>query len=217
MIRYPSNPTDAGRLINDIANLLRSEGVRAVALQQFFNAGDTNPAADALGSYEESFIAAALRLAAVEAIVLICMRACDKAKPGRYTIPTAAHLLAVPANFNAVAMRGDKQALTHFVRLAGELERDHALERLRKFRNFRLAHHLPEHFAAADKAKLFHLWEAVNSVLATIYHLVAGAGLATVSFDADASVWKQRCEAYWRRLIEGPPGRRVRGGGPTAP
>lgn len=142
-------------------------------------------------------------------MALACMKACDREGPDRYTIPTAKHLLAVTANFDAVAMRGDRQALTHFLRLADEIKGDYAEARLREFRNFSLVHHIPEKFAKTERAILLHLWDMIDSVQIAVYQLAAGTGIATVTFDADAEVWKERCEDYWRRLLEGPRGKQV--------
>jgi hypothetical protein len=221
MAHYPTNPADVVVFIGKIADLLRKEGVRVVGLKEFFDASDTDAAADALGGYVEGFVAGAVRGAAIEAIALACMRASDRAGPDRWTIPTVKLLLTDQAHFNAVvAAGGDRETLGHFLRLAEEIETDHSFARLRKYRDYYIAHHLRDKFAKldqTDQADLRDLWYVVDDVLRTIYHLMAGTGRATVTFDSDAVVWRERNEAYWRRLIEGPRGRKVKGGGPCSP
>lgn len=207
--KYPTDPTDAASLVRKIAELLRREGVRIVGLEQFYKAGDTQVAAETLGLYAEGYTAGLVRGTVIEAIAISCMKACDSASADRYTIPTARHLLADPVVFTEVAAGGDRIALDHFMHLADDVAKDYSTGRLRDFRNYRLAHNIPEEFAKVPTAKLLHLWQGTELALQTIYHLVAGTGLATVSFDADASVWRERCEAYWYRLVQGPQGRQV--------
>lgn len=206
---YPTDPADRAARVLEIAKHLRSEAERMVALKQFFDSGDTEAAAEALGAFEEGTVATLIRGAAIEAAAMACAKACDAAAPARYTIPTATALLTDVATFEAVTARGDRQALSDFVRLAGEIAAGYSHGRLRDLRNYRLAHSIPGELARLDPAKLLHLWNALDDVLRTIYHLGAGTGIITVSFDAVASVWDNRCRAYWRRLIAGPPGRKV--------
>jgi hypothetical protein len=207
---YPTDPTEVVAFIGNIADLLCSEGVRIVALQEFFNGSDTDAAVDSLHGYEEQFVAGLLRGAAIEAIHMACMRAFDKADPDRWTIRTAQLLLTESPNFEAVVNNGgDREMLGHFMRLAEETETDGSLKRLRVDRDSRLAHHLRDKFAQLsekDRADLRDLWYAVDDVLLIIYHLVAGTGRVTASFEADRVVWRQRNAAFWRRLIEGPRG-----------
>jgi hypothetical protein len=192
-----------------IAVLLRKDAERLVALKCCFDTGNTKAVADALGLFEEGTVVTLLRGAALEAMALACAKAWDKAGPDRYTIPSAAALIATPATPEILAFGGSMEALDTFKRLVGEMTEDHARLRLRNLRNFRLAHHIPDKLAKVDQAKIMDLWEIIDETLQTIYWLGCGTGVITVSFDAVASVWNKRCAAYWRRLLKGPNGRQV--------
>ena len=162
-----------------------------------------------LGLYEEGTVVTLIRGAATEAIAIACTKACDAARPDRFTIPTAAYLLGDEATFEIVAAGGQQSALRDFVRLADEIANVYAHGRLRDLRNYRLAHHIPGKLAEVDTAKISHLLDAMSDVLITISNLCAGAGTVTVSFDAVEKVWNKRCEAFWHRLNGGPHGRQV--------
>ena len=210
MADYPSDPGSRASLVIEIAKHLRSDAERMAALTEFFDAGDTEAAVEALGVYEEGTVATLIRGSVMEAMALACTRACDSARPARYTIPTAKLLLNDAATFEAIVARGgDRRELETFLRLADEIVRDYSHERLRDLRNYRLAHHIPGEFAKADPAKLLHLRNAIDDVLRTIYFLGSGTGITTVSFAAVREVWRKRCDAYWDRLLKGPHGRQT--------
>jgi hypothetical protein len=60
----------------------------------------------------------------------------------------------------------------------------------------------------------------VDDIVLLVDNLMAGtkaSGRATVSLSADKNVWHERNRAFWHRLLEGPRGRKVKGGGQLRP
>jgi len=195
---------DAAARVIEIAKLLRVDAERLVALKRFFESGNTQAAADALGRFQEGTAATLITGAILASIAIACTRASDKAAPDRYSIPTAQLLLADAATLEVVAAAGNLPALNDFLRLADEIENAYSHGRLRDLRNCQIAHHLPDKYAKVHRANLQHLWNAVSDVLITVYQLGVGTGITTVAFDSVDKVWTERCDAYWHRLIGGP-------------
>ena len=207
MRKYPSDPEEARARVIEIVKLLRTDAERLVALHEFFEAGKTH--AEALAPFEEGTVVMLLRGALLEAMIIACTRAWDTAQPARYSIPTAQHLLADPATFGAVAAAGECSALSHFLRLADETKETYSNDRLREFQNYKLAHHLPELWGNVEAAKVGHLLDAIDDITRTIHQLCIGTGITSVTLNSVASVWSKRCQEYWRRLMEGSPGRQI--------
>ena len=204
--------TDAER-IREIAQVLRLEAVRIIALERYIDTGDTQATLDALNTVKEGYAVRLIRGAAVEAIAVACTRACDRvdSKSDRHSIPVAKKLLGNKSTFELVATPpGNREALVRFMSFADEISVSYPHETLRAFRDYRIAHNLPKQFSDADKAQINHLWDLEEGVLKAIYNLSVGTGINLVSMDAEARIWGERCEAYWRRLLAGPPGQAIR-------
>lgn len=202
MKKYPESPIEARDRLLKIAKILWWDADRLVALKCFMETGDPPEVAKPIVSAGHGELAFILKASVVDAIVLRCARSCDSADPDKYSIPTAKVLLENRATFETVAAQGDRDALNNFVRFADEIVVTHAHERLRDFRNFHLAHHLPDKLEAVEKANFKHLREVVDDVVATIVHLTHGTGIRRLSSEGVAQVWTPRCSAFWRKLMQ---------------
>lgn len=202
MRKYPDDPAEARDLLVKIAGVLWRDADRLIALRCVMETGDPPEVAKPVVGAGHGEVAFLLKTAVVEAIVLRCVRSCDGANPDRYTIPTARVLLEREPIFKAVAAQGDRTALGHFVRFADDISGTYAHGRLRDFRNFHLAHHIPGKLDLVEKANFRHLREMVDDVVATISHLAHGTGILQLSADGVTKVWNPRCAAFWKKLME---------------
>jgi hypothetical protein len=185
----------------DIAVELRTQGVRAVALHTNLEIGNEQASVDGLSQSYEGRAATVIRGAIIESLVMVTQRMSDPGNSDKLTIAKAAQLLQDPATRSQVGARGDATSITLFLDAAKAMETNAALKRLRKVRNFAIAHLIP-----SKREKAFHadVAEGLKVVLDVTHLLSVGAGTVAMTFDPDRQVWSDRNRAYWNRLLASP-------------
>ena len=200
MRKIPSDPAKAREIVVNIAKILWHDADRLIALRCLMETGDDPAKMRPIMDAGHSDIGLLLKGVVVEALVMRCARACDAGDTELHSIPTAKLLLENTKTRAAVAARGDDAAIGHFVRLADEIARNYSHGRVRAFRNYHLAHHLPRKFKATEKASFNHLRNAVDDVIRTIAQLAYGTGIHRLSAEGQEKIWRPRCNALWTQL-----------------
>jgi hypothetical protein len=160
--------------------------------------------ADSVAAFKERAgqIPILIRSAVFEALLLTVARLCDKAESNSDSVASALNLLSDDLVLSQWQPPIDPDAIEAIKQDFGRLQSDSRLSRLMAARNYRSAHLLETKWQGTDWPEIDHLISFWMDLRALLDRLFAVASIYNVSHDAVLSVWMDRAEDYWLRLVK---------------
>ncbi|MCG8357481.1 MAG: hypothetical protein MI920_18105 [Kiloniellales bacterium] len=182
-----------------IIRRLRIDIEDAIGCRVFFEAGNT---AEAVAAFEEGkgHMPILIRSAMLQRWLFTMMRMHDSS-PGADSLVTLSGLLT-PTARTAMLSPSSIKAIERTTKMMRELRKDNRSKRLSEYRSKALAHTSMSEWPNLDRPAVDDLLGLSRDTEQLIEDLAAAADIATVRLSAVETIWRERAEAYWQRLID---------------
>ena len=183
----------------EIIKHLRSEIEDAIACRAFLEVGNTE---EAVAAFErgKGDVPILVQMAMLQRLLFTLTRMYDAARDA-YSLSALSRLLKPDVRADLVSPLG-REDMERADEIWRRLRKDPRVKRLKGYRNSVGAHTIKDAWPDLDWPMNIDVLGVLRDTEPMIEALAAATRISTVSLSAVDTIWRERAEAYWQRLID---------------